>query len=88
MKGRIKEGKGEGRDSCFEEGRIDLRNKTSMAMTNTSRTSLQAGVKGKRWWRDGSRIGGTLKREDRERKGRAQEWLSCEKKYFVAHCVM
>lgn len=69
IKGGIKEGKwGEGRDSCcWGGGRTELRNKTSKAATNTSRASLQAGVKGRRWWRDGWRTEGTLKQEKRER---------------------
>lgn len=33
----------------FEEGRTELRNKTSEATANTSRASLQAGMKGRRW---------------------------------------
>lgn len=65
--------------------RTELRNKTSKAATNTSRASLQAGVKGRRWWRDGWRTEGTLKREKREREKKkvqiAQKWLSWEKKY-------
>lgn len=71
----------------LRRGRTELRNKTSKAATNTSRASLQAGVKGRRWWRDGWRTEGTLKREKREREREkkkvqiAQKWLSWEKKY-------
>lgn len=93
IKGGIKEGKwGEGRDSCcWGGGRTELRNKTSKAATNTSRASLQAGVKGRRWWRDGWRTEGTLKREKREREREkkkvqiAQKWLSWEKKYWFVY---